>query len=189
MTRTAMPWASNNAAAATLGATIEPSATMMTCGLAASTMTSPAPSLRKAGNSYKGLCPFHGEKTPSFNVMRDRGFFHCFGCGVGGDVFKFLELHDKVGFPDAVKLLAQRFGLALRPGDGAAVYSNTGFFLRELFSKVIFADRQLVQQYLSPAKRRLRSPSAALPKGNTQASPRALSAAASARQLSSFHNL
>ena len=56
----------------------------------------------------------------------------------------------------ASERVAQRFGLALRPGDGAAVYSNTGFFLRELFSKVIFADRQLVQQYLSPAKRRLR---------------------------------
>ena len=44
-------------------------------------------SLRKAGATFKGLCPFHGEKTPSFNVNRDRGFFHCFGCGVGGDVF------------------------------------------------------------------------------------------------------
>jgi DNA primase len=70
-------------------------------------------SLRKAGATYKGLCPFHGEKTPSFNVNRDKGFFHCFGCGVGGDVFKFLELHEKVGFADAVKLLAQRFGMAL----------------------------------------------------------------------------
>jgi DNA primase len=70
-------------------------------------------SLKKAGATYKGLCPFHGEKTPSFNVNRDKGFFHCFGCGVGGDVFKFLELQEKIGFHDAVKLLAQRFGLAL----------------------------------------------------------------------------
>ena len=68
-------------------------------------------SLKKAGVHYKGLCPFHGEKTPSFQVNREKGFFHCFGCGVGGDVFKFLELHDKVGFPEAVKLLAQRFGV------------------------------------------------------------------------------
>jgi DNA primase len=68
-------------------------------------------SLRKAGTSYKGLCPFHGEKTPSFNVNRDRGFFHCFGCGVGGDVFKFVELKEKVGFQDAVRQLAQRFGI------------------------------------------------------------------------------
>ncbi len=70
-------------------------------------------SLRKAGASYKGLCPFHGEKTPSFTVNRDRGFFHCFGCGVGGDVFKFVELQEKVGFTDAVRHLAQRFGISI----------------------------------------------------------------------------
>ncbi len=70
-------------------------------------------SLKKTGATYKGLCPFHGEKTPSFHVNRDKGFFHCFGCGVGGDVFKFLELHEKIGFADSVKLLAQRFGVTL----------------------------------------------------------------------------
>jgi len=70
-------------------------------------------SLKKTGVTYKGLCPFHGEKTPSFHVNRDKGFFHCFGCGVGGDVFKFLELHEKIGFADSVKLLAQRFGVTL----------------------------------------------------------------------------
>ena len=69
--------------------------------------------LRKVGHTFKGLCPFHGEKTPSFHVDRDKGFFHCFGCNTGGDVFKFLELHDKVGFGDAVKLVAQRFGVTL----------------------------------------------------------------------------
>jgi DNA primase len=70
-------------------------------------------SLRKAGATFKGLCPFHSEKTPSFNVNRDRGFFHCFGCGVGGDVFKFVELQEKVGFSDAVRQLAQRFGIPI----------------------------------------------------------------------------
>jgi DNA primase len=70
-------------------------------------------SLKKTGATYKGLCPFHGEKTPSFHVYRDKGFFHCYGCGAGGDVFKFLELHEKVGFHDAVTQLAQRFGLAI----------------------------------------------------------------------------
>lgn len=69
--------------------------------------------LKRAGTTYKGLCPFHSEKTPSFHVNPDKGFFHCFGCGVGGDVFKFLELHEKVGFQDAVRMLAQKFGLAL----------------------------------------------------------------------------
>jgi DNA primase len=69
--------------------------------------------LRKAGNSYKGNCPFHSEKTPSFHVHPDKGFFHCFGCHLGGDVFKFLELHEKVGFQDAVRMLAQKFGVSL----------------------------------------------------------------------------
>jgi DNA primase len=70
-------------------------------------------SLKKSGASYKGLCPFHAEKTPSFNVNRDKGFFHCYGCNAGGDVIKFLELHEKIGFQDAVKQLAQRFGIPL----------------------------------------------------------------------------
>jgi DNA primase len=67
--------------------------------------------LRRAGTSWKGLCPFHGEKTPSFNVHGDKGYFKCFGCGVGGDVIKFIELYDKLAFPEAVRQLAGRFGL------------------------------------------------------------------------------
>ncbi|MGE0393053.1 MAG: DNA primase [Vicinamibacterales bacterium] len=70
-------------------------------------------SLKKVGATYKGLCPFHGEKTPSFHVNRDKGFFHCFGCNVGGDVIKFVELHEKVGFFEAVKLIAGRFGITV----------------------------------------------------------------------------
>jgi len=69
--------------------------------------------LKKAGNTWKGLCPFHGEKTPSFTVNPDKGFFYCFGCQTGGDVFKFVELQEKVGFQDAVRLLANKFGLAV----------------------------------------------------------------------------
>ena len=67
--------------------------------------------LRKAGASFRGLCPFHPEKTPSFHVHPDKGFFHCFGCGVGGDVLKFIELQEKLGFQDAVRHLAQRVGV------------------------------------------------------------------------------
>jgi len=69
--------------------------------------------LRKAGRTYKGLCPFHSEKTPSFHVDPDKGFFHCFGCGKGGDVFTFISEHEKVDFPEAVRMLAQKFGLSL----------------------------------------------------------------------------
>jgi DNA primase len=77
--------------------------------------------LRRAGATYKGLCPFHSEKTPSFHVNPEKGFFHCFGCGAGGDVFKFLELHEKLEFPEAVRHLAQRLGLTLPEPD-----ENTG---------------------------------------------------------------
>jgi DNA primase len=70
-------------------------------------------SLKRVGATYKGLCPFHSEKTPSFHVHRDKGFFHCFGCSAGGDVFKFLQMQEQLSFPEAVKQLAQRFGLAL----------------------------------------------------------------------------
>ncbi len=73
--------------------------------------------LRKSGATYKGLCPFHGEKTPSFHVNPDRGFFHCFGCGVGGDVFKFVELQEKLSFPEAVRALAAKFGVPVPEPD------------------------------------------------------------------------
>ena len=74
--------------------------------------------LKRSGSSWKGLCPFHGEKTPSFHVY-DKGFFKCFGCSVGGDVIKFVELYDKVTFPDAVRQLAGRFGMTVpEPEDG-----------------------------------------------------------------------
>src|SRR5512140_4018226 len=76
-------------------------------------------SLRKTGKNWQGLCPFHAEKTPSFSVNTDKQIFHCFGCGVGGDAFKFLELQEGLNFPEAVKQLAGRAGITL-PADSAA---------------------------------------------------------------------
>ena len=70
--------------------------------------------LKKSGaQNYSGLCPFHGEKTPSFSVHVTRQFYHCFGCGVSGDVFKFVQEIEKVSFPEAVKIVAQKCGIAL----------------------------------------------------------------------------
>src|SRR6476646_6937313 len=67
--------------------------------------------LKKAGRNWKGLCPFHGEKTPSFNVSADKGFFHCFGCQKHGDVFTFvMELEGK-SFVEAAEHLGARFGV------------------------------------------------------------------------------
>jgi len=67
--------------------------------------------LKRAGQHWKGLCPFHAEKTPSFTVNPKRGIFHCFGCGAGGDAFGFLMRHDRLAFPEAVRALAQRAGV------------------------------------------------------------------------------
>jgi DNA primase len=69
--------------------------------------------LKRAGQHWKGLCPFHAEKTPSFTVNPKRGIFHCFGCGAGGDAFGFLMRHDRLGFPEAVRAVAERVGVAL----------------------------------------------------------------------------
>src|ERR1041385_3607938 len=75
--------------------------------------------LKGAGNTLKGLCPFHPEKTPSFTVHRDRQFFHCFGCNVGGDVFKFVELAEKASFPEAVRIVADMYGIPVPTGSPA----------------------------------------------------------------------
>jgi len=69
--------------------------------------------LKQAGKSHKGLCPFHREKTPSFHVDRGKGLFYCFGCGAGGDIFKFLTLAEKLTFPEAVEFVATRVGITL----------------------------------------------------------------------------
>jgi DNA primase len=93
--------------------------------------------LKRAGRTFKGLCPFHSERTPSFHVDPDKGFFHCFGCQAGGDVFKFLELHEKVGFQDAVRMLAQKFGVAIPEStDDAPDDARRDASLREALLKV-----------------------------------------------------
>src|SRR5712671_921186 len=114
--------------------------------------------LKKAGTSYKGNCPFHSEKTPSFHVHPDKGFFHCFGCNAGGDVFKFLELHEKVSFPEAVKTLAQKFGVALpelAEGDGDDARRDSA--LREALLKAHeVAAEYFKEQLAAPAGARAR---------------------------------
>ena len=75
-------------------------------------------SLKGSGNTLKGLCPFHSEKTPSFTVHRDKQFFHCFGCHEGGDVFKFVMVAEKIAFPQAVELVAEKCGIPIPTSRG-----------------------------------------------------------------------
>ena len=87
-------------------------------------------SLKPAGpGSFKGLCPFHGEKSPSFHVRSNPAFYHCFGCGVGGDAFKFVQEIDKVGFSEAIEKLAQRTGYQLTYEEGERESSNRNLLL------------------------------------------------------------
>jgi DNA primase len=69
--------------------------------------------LKKAGQSFRGLCPFHSEKTASFNVHPTRQIYHCFGCGKGGDVFSFVMEMEKCEFPDAIRVVAEKCGIAI----------------------------------------------------------------------------
>lgn len=69
--------------------------------------------LKKRGNNFLGLCPFHGEKTPSFTVNEEKGLYHCFGCKESGNVIGFLMKHDNFTFPEAVKSLAQKYGIKI----------------------------------------------------------------------------
>jgi len=94
--------------------------------------------LRKAGRAHKGLCPFHAEKTPSFTVDGERGFFKCYGCGAGGDCFKFLQLKEGLSFPEAGEVLARRLGLEwVSKGDTAARRSER----ERLYDVVALAER------------------------------------------------
>src|SRR6201993_379139 len=69
--------------------------------------------LKKSGANFTGLCPFHQEKTPSFAVHPVKQIYHCFGCGAGGDVFKFVMEMDKITFPESVRAVAEKCGIAV----------------------------------------------------------------------------
>jgi len=82
--------------------------------------------LKKAGRNHIGLCPFHGEKTPSFTVSEEKGIYHCFGCHAGGGVFHFLMQYDHLTFPEAVERVAKRYGIAVERTQGAGAAREIG---------------------------------------------------------------
>lgn len=73
--------------------------------------------LKRAGSNYVGLCPFHNEKTPSFSVSPSKGIFHCFGCGVGGDVISFIMQKEGMSYPEAIKFLADKLGILVETNE------------------------------------------------------------------------
>ena len=80
--------------------------------------------LKKAGQNWKGLCPFHTEKTPSFTVSPAKQIFHCFGCGAGGDIFTFLTRYETLTFPEALNMLAKKAGVTLKVSPKSAVQAG-----------------------------------------------------------------
>ncbi|MFP6656246.1 MAG: DNA primase, partial [Myxococcota bacterium] len=111
--------------------------------------------LKQAGRNWKGLCPFHNEKTPSFNVNPDRQIFHCFGCQEGGDVIAFLMKHDGLSFPEAARSLASDLGIEIPEERGSAeVGLTTRIFdanvvAQELYREALIeAQGELARDYL-----------------------------------------
>src|SRR6056297_222501 len=112
--------------------------------------------LRKTGNSYKAKCPFHNEKPPSFHVSPDKQIFHCFGCGVGGDMFSFIEKIEGVEFPEALRILAQKSGVEIKRSDPRAISQKNrlydvcaeagGFWYKNLYSSAGFKALDYVQK-------------------------------------------
>ena len=117
--------------------------------------------LKKAGANYKACCPFHGEKTPSFTVSRDKQFYHCFGCSAHGTAITFLMEHNNLEFRDAVTLLAQQAGLDI-PEDSVSSKSNRkpdGIDLYQLMAQVTEHYEQALKSHpqADTAKRYLQS--------------------------------
>jgi DNA primase len=103
--------------------------------------------LKKSGKNFKGLCPFHSEKTSSFSVSPDKRIYHCFGCGVGGNVFKFLMEIRSISFPEALKALAERTGIPL-PRNSSNHSTDSGHKEREFLRKLNEAATRYFQSLL-----------------------------------------
>lgn len=90
--------------------------------------------VKKAGRNFKANCPFHGEKTPSFFISPERQMWHCFGCGLGGDVYSFLMQYEKMDFPEALRFLAKRTGIVLESRKGDSKLTSKKELLYEINS-------------------------------------------------------
>ena len=111
-----------------------------------------AVNLKKAGANYKGLCPFHNEKTPSFSVSESRQFFNCFGCGARGDVISFVQRYYNLDFPEAVEKIADEYGIRLEkkgsPGSDLTPYYNANRLAARFFYQTLTSGPNPGYQYM-----------------------------------------
>ena len=98
-------------------------------------------SLKRAGTSYMGCCPFHKEKTPSFSVSDTRGFYHCFGCGESGDVIKFVQKYYNLDFPDAVEKLAAQYAITIEETKSKEDSKNDSYYEANRLAARYFFDK------------------------------------------------
>jgi len=118
----------------------------------------PTVSLKRVGRNWTGLCPFHQEKTPSFSVHAERQFYHCFSCKAGGDVFKFVQETEKVGFREAVELLSRRAGIPVPDVRGGGVERGLKARLLEALEAAAVCYEQWLGDPTAGAQARATSP-------------------------------
>jgi len=114
--------------------------------------------LKQSGRNYKALCPFHHEKTPSFIVSPEKQIYHCFGCGAGGNVFNFLMQVENISFPEAVRLLARRYGIAIPEPSRRDSVASLGYRINavaaKLYRRILLGTKEggRVRRYLRERK-------------------------------------
>ena len=119
-------------------------------------------SLKRSGRNYFGLCPFHNEKSPSFSVSPDKQIFHCFGCGVGGNIITFISKIEGIGFKEAIEVLAERANIKLPTLDNsvdnkkeelkAKVYKVNTFTAEYYHKKLYEPTSKIAQEYVKKRK-------------------------------------
>lgn len=111
--------------------------------------------IKKRGKNYLGLCPFHSEKTPSFTVSEEKGLYHCFGCGKGGNLFTFVMEMEKVDFAEAVSIIGEKVGIHVERGQGGGTKANANdnfYALMELACKFYASNLDQANEYLKKRK-------------------------------------
>ena len=118
--------------------------------------------LKRSGRNYFGLCPFHNEKSPSFSVSQEKQIFHCFGCGIGGDVFRFIQKMENIDFREAIQMLAEKAGIVLPTLENdkdnkmlelkSKVYEINNIVATFYHEKLYLSTSKIAQEYIKKRK-------------------------------------